>query len=564
MTTIATLAVKLIGDVGEYTRAMSTAKSTAQQTATDISRSLKSVGGDLTNAGRGMTTFVTLPLLAAGAAAISYASNLEETKNKVNVVFGDMSASAMGWSQNSATALGMSQQKALDAIGTFGSMGQSAGLSGEQNLKWAESMTQLGSDWASFYNMNPADALGTIQSAVAGQYEPLRRMGVVINQASVEQKALQMGLMQEGGTLSDAARYQAIYALMVEKTSAAQGDFARTSEGVANQQRIARAQFEDAAAALGTQLLPLTAQLLGWISQAITWFQTLSPETQKWILIIAGIVAVAGPVLMMIGGLITAFGAIAGVIGAISTPVLIVIAVIAALIAIGYLLYTAWQNNWGGIQGVVQWVVTYISTIVRAWQAAFHGDWRTFGELLRQAWDMAWKLISTVVSNAWTTMKGALTTLVTSAVNFVKNFDWASAGRNIVLGVANGISNSTSFVINAINNMGQAALDAIKGFFGIESPSRLMQDEIAPWIAKGAFNLAPHMNVGLFEPAFGRVPGLMRSAAGGMGGMGALAGAGAIGSGVAIHNYGGQIDVRVDKDGNVIDDLVQKYRGARL
>lgn len=485
MTTIATLAVRLIGDISGFATAMNTAKNTAQETATKISTSLKNAGAGLTSVGQGMTAFVTLPILGAGVAALTMASDMAETKSKVSVVFGGMNADVLAWSQNSDMALGLSQQKALDMVSTFGAMGQSAGLTQQENVKWSQSLIQLGSDWASFYNLNPTDALGAIQSAVAGQYEPLRRMGIVINQTSVEQQAMKMGLMEEGGVLSDAARYQALYAIMVDKSAAAQGDFARTADGVANQTRIVRAQFENAAATLGTQLLPIATQFLGWISKAITWFQALNPQQQKWIMIILGIVAAAGPLLIIVGSLITAFGVIAGVIGAISTPILIVIGVIVLLGAAAYGLYLAWQNNFMGIQQVVQWVLTYISTIVKAWQAAFHGDWYQFGALIRQAWDMVWKMLSTAVTNAGSSIKSAVSTLITNAIAKFKATNWGDVGKNIVLGIAKGLLGALPELIAAATNISEAALKAIRGFLGIKSPSALMAKMVGLPMAQG-------------------------------------------------------------------------------
>lgn len=562
MTTIATLVVKLIADAAGFIQQMDATEKRTQSWSQSVSKNMKDFGSGMVDVGKNATTFVTLPLLAAGGAALTYASNLEETKNKSNVVFGSMSNDVMTWSQNSDTALGLSQQKALDAVSTFGAMGQSAGLSAQDNLKWSQSLVQLGSDWSSFYNLNPVDSLNAIQSAVAGQYEPLRRMGIVINQASLEQKAMQMGLLEEGGTLSDAARYQALYALMVEKSSAAQGDFARTADGVANQTRIVRAQFENAAATLGQQLLPYAAQLLGWISQAISWFQALTPEQQKWIVVILAVVAAIGPLLIVIGSLISAVGAIIGVIGAITTPVLIVIAAIAALIAIGYLLYQAWTSNWGGIQEKTASVIAFIQSIInggmqfiqdltsgklgavseiwnRTWQtiqlyfqtvaanfmlilaafsAAFHGDWYKFGELLRQVWDNTWRMIGIIISTAWANIKTAVSALATNVIDFFRSTDWGSVGKNIVLGIANGLAAGASMIAAAAKNAAQAALDAAKGFLGIHSPSSVFEMQVGWQMAAGA---ALGWERGLDTMLSPTMPQLDSSAVGGVAGVSA-------------------------------------------
>jgi len=585
MTTIATLAVKIIADAGTFIQTMTEAETKAKTWSDNVSRSMKEIGGNITDFGQNMTAKVTLPILAAGAASLKYASDLEETKNKVNVVFGSMSSEVSKWSQASDTAFGMSQQKALDAVGTFGSMAQAAGMNSEANLKWSESLVQLSADWSSFYNLNPTDSLNTIQSAVAGQYEPLRKMGIVINQATLEAKAMQMGLVETSvdmtklnglmldaekaqakynqavawygessiqardagqslaeiqkrieettagttGQISDAARYQALYALLVEKSSAAQGDFARTANGAANQARIVQAQFENAAATLGQQLLPYWTQFLGWISQAITWFQQLTPEQQKWIVIILAVVAAVGPLLIVVGSLITAIGAIVGVLGAITAPVLIVIAVIALLVAAGYLLYQAWINNWGGIQEKTQSVIdfvkmliagglqfisdltsgklgwmsqywnniwTMILTIVNtvmaniklyaaAFEAAMSGDWYRFGEIMRQIWDNTWKMIGTLLSLGWDNIKIIFSTAVASVIAFFRDTDWGSVGRYIVQGIANGITNAVDWIVRAAQNVGQAALDAIRGFLGIHSPSTVFEMQVGWQMAAG-------------------------------------------------------------------------------
>ena len=529
MTTIATLAVKLIADAAGFIAAMDSAEKKTQTWSQNVSNNMKNVGGNISSFGQKATGYLTLPLVAGGLAALNYASDLEETKNKANVVFGSMADDVMKWSSTSDTALGMSQQKALDAISTFGAMGDSAGMNATDNLKWSKSLVQLGSDWSSFYNLDPVDSLNAIQSAVAGQYEPLRRMGIVINQASLEQKALQMGLMEQGGTLSDSARYQALYALMVEKSSAAQGDFARTADGVANQTRIVRAQYENAAATLGQQLLPYATQLLTWISQAIAWFQALTPEQQKWVVGFAAIIAIAGPLLMVIGGLITAIGTIVGVVGAISAPIWIVIAVIAALIAIGYLLYQAWINNWGGIQektaavlafiqGLIQmglqfiedlttgklgalsqiwnntflFIQTYIQNFIIFWQAIFaafaaaaNGDWYAFGENMRVAFDTMLNTIGALIQTSWANISTAVSALVTNVIEFFKTVDWGAVGTSIVQGIANGITAAVGFIRQAAQSAAQAALDAAKGFLGIKSPARRPRKEVGYPIGQG-------------------------------------------------------------------------------
>ena len=119
------------------------------------------------------------------------------------------------------------------------------------------SVVELAGDLASFNNVSPQEALEALRSGLVGETEPLRRFGVNINDAALKAQALKDGLIKstkEG--LTPAQKAQAAYSLIMEQTKTAQGDFARTSDGMANKTRIASAQFKDAAASLGNDLLP--------------------------------------------------------------------------------------------------------------------------------------------------------------------------------------------------------------------------------------------------------------------------------------------------------------------
>jgi hypothetical protein len=211
---------------------------------------------------------------------------------------------------------------------------------------------------------------------------------------------------------------------------------------------------------------------------------------------------------------------------------------------IAYVIYRAWTENWGGIQektaavwawlqnaftvGVafikdlwaslqpaIQWVMTYISTLVKAWQAAFNGDWYKFGQLLRQAWDMAWKLITNVVSNAWAGIKAALSTLATNAENHFKGIDWEQLGSSIIDGIVNGINNGIALVAQTAKAVAEAALSAAMGFLGIDSPSKVFEMQVGWQMAAGTakgweqgLNKMLQPSLGLLTPAMATVPGI--------------------------------------------------------
>lgn len=326
---------------------------------------MEKFGQGLRQVGQSMTVGFTLPILAAGGFAINAASDLEESVNAVNVVFGESSEALHTFGKTAATEVGLAQSEFNQLGAVTGAFLTNLGYDQNTAAQETINLTQRAADMASIFNTDVATALEAIQSGLKGEFNPLEQFGVKLNMAGIDAQVMAMGLADSSDAITDNMRAQAALALIYEQTDKFAGDFKNTSDGLANSQKILKAQFTDAAAELGTKLMPYALQFVQILTDLIDRFSALTPEQQKWVLIIGVVVAAIGPLLMIVGGLITAFTAIAGVITAISTPVLIVIAVIAALIAIGYLLYQAWINNWGGIQEKVAAVWAYIQPVLQ-------------------------------------------------------------------------------------------------------------------------------------------------------------------------------------------------------
>lgn len=129
-------------------------------------------------------------LVGLGTAAVaigkvaSMASDLEETKNKVDVAFGkgtgDFSGSAktvMDWSKNSTTAMGLAQQTALDTAALFGDMGTSMGLTKDKAADMSMALTQQAADLASFKNMSIDEVTTALNGVFTGETESLNFKG---------------------------------------------------------------------------------------------------------------------------------------------------------------------------------------------------------------------------------------------------------------------------------------------------------------------------------------------------------------------------------------------------
>ena len=205
-----------------------------------------------------------------GVDAVKSASDLAETISKVNVLFGQTAKDIEKFADGAASSLGQTKQQALDAAATFATFGRSAGLSGKDLSKFSIDFIKLSSDLASFNNTTPEQAINAIGSALRGEAEPLRAYGVLLDDASLRQAALSLGITN---TTKDALTPQqkvlAAQALIYQQTSAAQGDFERTSDGLANKTRILTAQLENAKTTIGTALLPIVLQLASFFADKV-------------------------------------------------------------------------------------------------------------------------------------------------------------------------------------------------------------------------------------------------------------------------------------------------------
>jgi hypothetical protein len=194
--------------------------------------------------------------------AVQSASDLEESTSKATVVFGTFFDEIEAFAATAPQALGLANAEALEFAGTFGNLFTALGLSQEAAAQLAPEIVQLGADLASFNNIEVTDALDKLRAGLVGEAEPLRALGVNLTAAATAAKAVELGLADSTTSVSEAAKVQARYALILEQTSNAQGDFARTSDSIANRQRSIAAEFENARAAIGEAPLPAFEALL--------------------------------------------------------------------------------------------------------------------------------------------------------------------------------------------------------------------------------------------------------------------------------------------------------------
>lgn len=245
-------------------------------------RELARSQGGLDKTGKAMQKFGVGALAVGGLAAAGLwkagqsASDLNEVVSKTSVVFGPASKKVEEFAKNAAK-IGQSKRQALEAASGFGNLFVSMGLASDRSADMSVNLTGLASDLASFSNTSPEDAIQALSSALIGEAEPIRKYGVLLDDATLKQKALSLGLIDTTtGTLPPAIRAQAAYAAILEQTTTAQGDYARTADGAANQQRTLAAEMENLKAGIGAGVLPVMNQLLGTATDLAGGFSGLN------------------------------------------------------------------------------------------------------------------------------------------------------------------------------------------------------------------------------------------------------------------------------------------------
>jgi hypothetical protein len=255
------LEVEIVGDARSYERTLNRAGGATS----GFGRTVKKAAAIAVTAGLTMGVGV-----AAGAVkAIKASSNLGEQISKTGVVFGKSGKDVQRWSEDLASSFGLSQREALEAAGTYGNMLVPMGLARNEAAGMSQRMVELAADMASFNNASPVETLDALRAGLAGETEPLRRFGVFLNAARVEEEAMRLGLAKSKKDMTAAAKAQATYSLILKDSSDTQGDFSRTSNSLANRQRILRAAFENTAAKLGTAFLPAATAVLGFVSDEL-------------------------------------------------------------------------------------------------------------------------------------------------------------------------------------------------------------------------------------------------------------------------------------------------------
>lgn len=198
---------------------------------------------------------------------IKSANDYVETVNLFQVSMGEFYGEAYNYAMLVNDRLGIAPEEWMRAQGVFMSMANGFGLARQQAYDLSEGLTELAYDLSSLYNEDTEQSVLRLQSALAGEIEPIRRLGISISQATLQEYALAHGIDKSVAAMTEQEKALLRSLVLMEGASriGAIGDFAKTLESPANAMRVLRQQITQLGRAIGTVFVPTLIQVIPWV-----------------------------------------------------------------------------------------------------------------------------------------------------------------------------------------------------------------------------------------------------------------------------------------------------------
>lgn len=476
---------KMENELKDVTTELNTKSSTWYKLSESMDKAgekMKAVGGKMSSVGKTLSAAVTLPIVGIGTAATKMAMDAVESENLFEVAMGSMVGEARKWSEETSKALGLNAYDVRKNVSTYNAMLTSMGLTSDESLKMSQGLTQLSYDMASFYNLQPEEAFEKLKAGISGEAEPLKALGILVNDATIKNYAYVNGIAKQGEALTEAQKVQARYGVILEGTKNAQGDLERTMDSPTNKIRVMKEQVKQLAIQFGQILIPILEKVISVVKPLLDKFLGLSKEQQQMIVTIGLIAAAVGPLILIVGKVITIVGSLSSMFSAASAamaavggastilgtvftaltgPVTITIAAITGLIAIFISLY---KNNeelrnvvnkaWNEVKTIISGIIEGLKSLFQIFIEFTKQIWSKYGEDIINIVSTAFTMISTIVKNVLEVIKNTINV----AINILKG-NWQGAWDSIKV--------LTSSVWNNIKSIISTTLDLLKGIISV-------------------------------------------------------------------------------------------------
>jgi hypothetical protein len=201
-----------------------------------------------------------------------------EDVNLFTASMGEYASEAQKYAEQVGELMGIDPGQFMRYEGVFNTIIKGFGVASDRAYIMSKNLTQLGYDLSSFYNISFEDSMQKLQSGIAGELEPLRRLGYDLSQARLQQEAFNLGIEKSVSDMTQAEKSQLRYYAIMTQVTVAQGDMARTLKAPANQVRILQAQVIQCARALGNIFIPVLNAVLPYAIALAKAFRMIATE----------------------------------------------------------------------------------------------------------------------------------------------------------------------------------------------------------------------------------------------------------------------------------------------
>jgi hypothetical protein len=213
--------------------------------------------------------------------AVQMASDLGETQSKVTQVFKDSTGAVGGFADEMASKFGLVKREVLDAASAYGLILNATGMTSDESAKLSIRLARVAADASSFYNIPMAEALEKIRSGIVGETEPMRALGVLLDENAVKQYALANSIGGTTGALDSKQKTAVRAELILKGLATASGDLERTQDSLSNQQRKLAGEWENLQTQIGADLIPVAKEFVGLLREMTGAFGDLEGASAK-------------------------------------------------------------------------------------------------------------------------------------------------------------------------------------------------------------------------------------------------------------------------------------------
>jgi len=204
---------------------------------------------------------------AFGKKIIDLGANAEEMYNKYNVVFDGMAEDVSKWANQFAKSTGRSKVETEGMLANLADLQQGFGFTQDESFDLSKKIVELGTDLASFNNVQDTTAIEAVSKAMMGEAEMAKQLGLALNVNEVKAYAESQGMVYE--ELSKGEKMQVTYQLAVEQSQNAIGDAERSAGSYTNQMKALKANLKDTGTEMGMALMPIMTKMVTFVNETV-------------------------------------------------------------------------------------------------------------------------------------------------------------------------------------------------------------------------------------------------------------------------------------------------------